>query len=130
VSPRSTVHSRPQNYNFKHLNAELKDKDKSIKNLVTYLFNKYLRDSLLIKDYWDADRCAIGLVDKSEKYLIYICTLGLAESRYFISLEDSPKDDPLKEYSLTYTPVGDFNDINLSELERRLVEHLRIKADQ
>ena len=55
--------------------SDLFDKHRSIEVLIDYLFQKYGKDKLLIRDYWDSDEYAIGIVDQSEKYLIYISTI-------------------------------------------------------
>jgi hypothetical protein len=102
------------------MDSKIIDKDLQIRRIVDYLFNKY-NEKILIKDFWDADLCAIGLSDKTEKYLIYISTFGLPIDRFNVVLENIPDN---KENSLI---VGEFNDIAFDKLERILVDHFRIK---
>jgi hypothetical protein len=98
------------------------NKDKSIFTLIEYLSQKYGRDNFKVKDYWNGDKCAIGLTDISEKYLIYISTIGLKDSGYYVALENPSKND-----ELPYEAVGEFNNLSLSELDKIFKEHLRIR---
>ena len=102
------------------MDSKIIDKDLQIRRIVDYLLNKY-NEKILIKDFWDADLCAIGLSDKTEKYLIYFSTYGLPIDRFNVVLENIQDN---KENSLI---VGEFNDITLDKLEKTLVDHLRIK---
>lgn len=104
------------------MDPNIQNKDASIKNLIEYLADKYGKDNFKTKDYWDGDNLAIGLSDKSDKYLIYISTRGLDNSRYFVALENPSKDN-----ELPYEPAGDFDNLQLPELERLFIEHLRIR---
>lgn len=63
------------------MKSSFASKDKRIKKLIDYLFQKYGEDKIKIKDYWDADKSAIGVADNSENYLIYISTFGVEGSR-------------------------------------------------
>jgi hypothetical protein len=54
-------------------------KDDRILEIVKHLFDKFGDDCFKIRDYWDADLCAIGLSDNSEKYLFYISTYNKQE---------------------------------------------------
>ena len=69
------------------MDSRLLNKDKQLKRIVELLLDKY-DNRILIKDFWDADLCAIGLCDKTEKHLIYISTFGLTVDRFNIVLED------------------------------------------
>ncbi len=91
--------------------------------MIDYLFHRYEKDNIKIRDYWDSDECAIGITDESEKYLIYISTIGLEESGYFVALENSAESN----HSLPYIAAGEFNNLGLAELEELFVNHLRIK---
>ncbi len=95
------------------------NKDKSLKRIVDLLLDKY-GDQILIKDFWEADLCAIGLCDKIQKHLIYISTLGLPIDRFNIVLED------LTDNKENLIHVGEFNDITIDRLESILKNHLMI----
>lgn len=97
----------------------LKHKEDRIKNLVLYLFKKFGVNSFKIKDHWDGDNIAIGLVDKNEKYLIYISALK-NNSRFFVALENPPID------SDKYEPAGEFENLTLKDLEIKFKKHLRL----
>jgi len=103
------------------MDSDIQNKDISIIKLVEYLMKRY-RGQFKIKDLWDGDRCAIGLTDITEKYLIYISTIGLDKKGYFVALEN-----PSKDKELPYEPAGDFDNLTLIELEDKFKKHLRIK---
>jgi GGDEF domain-containing protein len=98
----------------------LQSKDITIKQIVEHLQNKFGEAQVLIKDHWGEDNFAIGLVDKTEKYLVYISTLGMAEDSYYVSLENPSNN---KEYP--YTPAGDFQ-MPKEELEKIVQAHFRL----
>jgi len=103
------------------MNTVILHKDEKIKALIDHLETKYGADSFKIKDYWDGDDSVIGLVDTSEKYLVYVSTFGLGNSRYFVELENL-----IKESEAPYVSAGEYEDIELPELEKLFVQHLRI----
>lgn len=96
------------------------NKNKKIKSLLAHLETRF-GNNFKIKDHWESDLNAIRLTDNSETYLIYISIYDDQES-YFVSLENPPKS---KDFP--YEPVGEFNDISLSEVEKHFKNHLRIK---
>lgn len=49
-------------------------KNITIKNIVQHLQNKFGVDNIIVKDYWEADNCAIGLTDKTCELIVYIST--------------------------------------------------------
>lgn len=102
------------------MNSNIINKDLQIRRIVDYLLNKY-NENIIIKDFWDADLCAIGLSDKTEKYLIYISTFGLSIDRFNVVLEK------IKENKENFLKVREFNDITLDKLEKTLVAHFKIK---
>lgn len=83
------------------------------------MLNKYNR-RILIKDFWDADLCAIGLSDSSQKFLIYISTFGLPFGRFNIVLEN------LKDNREISSVVGEYSNVTSVELEKLLIGHLKI----
>jgi hypothetical protein len=95
------------------------NKDNQLKQTLNLLLKKY-DDKILIKDYWDADLCAIGLCDISENYLIYISTYSLLPGKHNIILEDiTDREKPL--------PIREYNDITFENLEEILKDFFKIK---
>jgi hypothetical protein len=105
------------------MNTVILHKDEKIKALVDHLEAKYGADNFKIRDFWDGDDAVIGFIDKSEKYLVYVSTFGLGGSRYFVELENLIKDN-----EAPYVSAGEFEDIELVELEKIFAEHLRISS--
>jgi hypothetical protein len=103
------------------MNLEDLDKDQKIKSTVKHLAEKFGDDKFKIKDHWDGDRCAIGLADKQGKYLVYICTYGRKD--FYVSLEDLSTVDDLR-----YEPVREFDNVDLDELEKIFIQHLRLET--
>ena len=97
----------------------LKNKDRQIIRIVDYLLHKYNK-KIIIKDFWDADLCSVGVCDKDERFLIYISTFELPINRFNIVLENllDNEDNPVN--------AGEFNDITIDELEKKVIEHLKI----
>ena len=102
---------------------ELINKEKRIQDLVEYLIAKHGSNRFLIKDHWVIDDTAIGLADLSEQYLVYISTAGFEVSQYYVALEDPAKNGS----DLPYTPAGDYDNLDLAEVEEMILRHLRIK---
>jgi hypothetical protein len=103
------------------MDSRIQKKDLSIKQLVQYLLQKY-RNQFKIRDHWGGDKFAIGLMDDSEKYLIYISTIGFDKAGYYVSLENPSEND-----EFPYEPAGEFDNLTLIELENIFKKHLRIK---
>ncbi|MGE5107681.1 MAG: hypothetical protein ACM3H8_09060, partial [Sphingobacteriales bacterium] len=61
------------------------NKDQTIKNIVDHLQNKFGSSNILIQDYWEEDNFAIGLTDKTKKFLTYISTFGLESNKFYIA---------------------------------------------
>ncbi len=96
------------------------DKSNQIKEIVNYFREKYGKDNVLIKDYWD-DYYAIGLTEKTGTYLAYISTISEKDNDFYLSLEDPSEDD-----NFPYSDAGIFDELSLSELEEILAKHLRL----
>jgi hypothetical protein len=95
------------------------EKDDKIKRTVKHLGDKFGHGKFKIKDFWEADLCAIGLTDIEEKHLIYISTCS--GEGYFVSLENlSVMDD------YPYERAGDFDNLDLDGLEKIFAKHLRL----
>lgn len=101
--------------NYSHL-----VKDERILETVNHLTSKFGTGHFKICDYWDADLCAIGFSDNSEKYLVYISTYQKSKNHYFVSFENTKLGN-----DIPYENAGDFDNVDLQELERLMKEHLR-----
>ncbi len=111
ANPNVVRHSFRTIMNYEQLN-----KDDKIKSVVRHLADKFGEDKFKIMDHWDGDLNAIGLVDNEEKHLVYISAYG--DNDYFVSLENSKTTD-----DYPYEPAGDFNNINIQELEKVFARH-------
>lgn len=104
---------------------ELKDKNlnksKKILFIVDYFQNKYGATNILINDNWESDKEAIGLTDKSGLFLAYISTVSDKDNDYYLALEN-----PSVNNELPYIPAGEFDNLNLTELENIVTKHLKI----
>ncbi|GAL85937.1 hypothetical protein MYP_3166 [Sporocytophaga myxococcoides] len=103
------------------MNYEELNKDEKIISTIKHLIDKFEIGNFKIKDYWDGDLCAIGLTDNEEKYLIYFSTYG--DNGFFVSLENLKLEGDL---DFPYEPAGDFNNVNLEDLEKIFIRHLRL----
>ena len=101
------------------------EKDIEIQKLTKYFLDKYGSTNILICDFWEIDLGAIGLTDRTKKYLVYICKDLRENNKYSVSLEDPPLDE-----SFPYTPAGDFDNLSIDEVEKFVVSHLRLKYDE
>ena len=97
------------------------NKNRKIISTVKHLADKFGDKSFKIKDHWDGDLNAIGLVDNEEKFLVYFS--AHADNDFYVSLENLEAID-----DLPYKPAGDFDNVDLLELERILIRHLGIKT--
>ena len=97
------------------------NKSKRIIYVLEFLQNKYGETNIVINDHWEADKEAIGLTDKTGQYLAYISTISDIDNNYFLALENPSVDN-----EIPYSPVGDFDNISLTELEKILTRHLRL----
>ncbi len=97
------------------------NKDPKIKLTVKHLADKFGEQRFKIKDHWDGDLCAIGLVDNEEQYLVYISVYG--DENFYVSLENlkTGGDHP-------YETMGDFDNVNLEGLEKIFARHLRLET--
>jgi predicted RNA-binding Zn-ribbon protein involved in translation (DUF1610 family) len=106
---------------IKKLKDKNLNKSKRIINIVEFLQDKYGEINIVIRDHWESDKEAIGLTDKTGQYLAYISTVTDKDNEYFLSLENPPAGN-----EKPYSPVGDYNNISLTELENILTRHLGI----
>ncbi|THU38123.1 hypothetical protein FAM09_15680 [Niastella caeni] len=98
------------------------NKSKKIMHVLAFLQNKYGETNIIINDHWEADREAIGLTDKTGQYLAYISTISNIDNNYFVALEN-----PSAYNEMPYSPAGDFDNISLTELEKILIPHLKLR---
>jgi hypothetical protein len=101
------------------LATETLNKSRRIIDIVKLFQNKYGESNIIITDNWITDKDAIGLSDKTEKYLAYISTISDKDDNYFLALEN-----PSTDKELPYSPAGNFDNISLLELEALLTKHL------
>ena len=99
----------------------MNNKSPKIVAIVNYLRTKHGTNKIIIKDHWDADENAIGLIDKTNKFLAYISTSNENENDYYLALENPPLN---KEFP--YSPVGEFDHLTLKELEQQLSKHFHL----
>ena len=102
----------------------MNNKDKTINEIIDYFQSKFGKTDILIQDYWEGDYCAIGLTDKTRQYLVYISTYGTEQNKFIVSLEN-----PSINNDLPYLPSGDFDNLSLENLEKIVIEHLRLNLD-
>jgi hypothetical protein len=100
------------------------DKSHRIQYVVKYLQDKYGKENILIKDYWQADFDAIGLTNNSGQRLAYVSTVSDKDDDYHLALENPPINN-----DFPYSPAGEFDNLSLTELERLLTKHLGLTVD-
>lgn len=105
-----------QNLKDKNLN-----KSKKILSIIDFFQAKYGTTNILIIDHWDSDKEAIGLTEKSKQFLAYISTISNRENDYYLALENPSVDN-----ELPYSPIGEFYNLSLIELEDKLIKHLKL----
>lgn len=105
-----------QNLKGKHLN-----KSKKILSIIDFFQTKYGTTNILIIDHWDSDNEAIGLTEKSKQFLAYISTISDKDNDYYLALEN-----PSVNNELVYSPTEEFYNLSLTELEDKLLKHLKL----
>lgn len=115
------------NGNVSEYIQKLKDsnlnKSRKILFIIDYFQSKYGAANIVVNDHWDADKEAIGLTDKTCKFLAYISTSSDKGNDYYIALENPPVDN-----DLPYSTAGEFDNLSLTELETILAKHLKLTA--
>lgn len=86
-------------------------KDPTIQQILSYLEQKFGKGSFSIANHWDADLCAVGLVDNSGRYLLYLNTYGKPKGTAHAELEDNATTDN------TNKPTQVFETLGTEELE-------------
>ncbi len=99
----------------------MEQKTKQIKQLIKYLIKKYSSVNIVVTDYWDADNTAIGIADKTKEYTVYIFDNERTDNKFYVSLENPPTTN-----NFPYIPAGDFDNLSAEEVEKIVIEHLKI----
>ena len=97
------------------------EKTPQIKQLTDYLLKKYGLTNIIVTDYWDADKTAVGFADKTKQYTVYITDKGKTDNKFFVSLENPPTSD-----DFPYTPLDNFDNLTAEEVEEILIKHLKV----
>lgn len=92
-------------------------KEECIKNLLKYLLTKY--PELIVRDLWEGDNCATGLVNRSETKLVYISTWEKPKGLFFVAMETS-----FTNINEKYDQVENFENVTIDELEELVKKHL------
>ncbi|CAN5588320.1 hypothetical protein BH10BAC2_BH10BAC2_20530 [soil metagenome] len=93
-------------------------KEERIENVLQHLLNKF-PEKLLVRDFWEADNCAIGLANQSETKLVYISIWEKPADLFFVALETSATNIKKK-----YDHVENFENVRIGELEELVKKHL------
>jgi len=104
------------------VSKSLQYKDKSIVSVVNHLSDKFGKESFVINDFWDADLCAIGLIDKKKKYLFYISTFLKKSGVYFVSCENILIADR-REHGVS----GNYRNIDIKKLDYLFIKHMGVE---
>jgi hypothetical protein len=97
---------------------------KSIKDVLTKLSQRFGQSNFAITDYWEADLCAIGIKNLTDKkHLIYISTNNLPKDFYFVEVEKANSENDLADYDV----VGNFENINFEELSQLVTKYLNLQ---
>jgi uncharacterized protein with ACT and thioredoxin-like domain len=100
----------------------MEQKDKKIKEIVKRLKVKFGQESIVLKDYWDADNFAIGLSNTEGENIVYISTWNKDEGKCYVSLEG-----PSEKENEVYEELGEFDNVSLLEMEQIVARHLNFK---
>ncbi|MBX7227023.1 MAG: hypothetical protein K1X55_13400 [Chitinophagales bacterium] len=99
----------------------MEQKTEQIKQLVSHLKKKYGSKNIIETDYWDGDNTAIGLTEQTKQYVVYIADNCKTDNKFFVSLENPPAVN-----DFPYTPYGNFENLTIDEVEKIVVNHLKI----
>ncbi len=98
------------------------NKDESIKDVISKLYERLGENSFDIVDHWKDDSTAIGIGSPSNhKILAYISTYGNEKGIYDIHLELAPTVDD----DFPYEDAGQFNFVNFEKLVEILCNHFK-----
>lgn len=75
-----------------------------------------------INDYWEGDRCAIGISSKTNSArLVYLCTFNMSSGTYYIECDEEIGTDQFRTVN-----IG--NNLTYAELVREMSVHLGTKT--
>ena len=102
-------------------------KHHTITRLLPRLRKRLGTDAFDVVDHWDADLCAVGIArPDGHARLLYICTHGLPNGRYFASLELPPAQGGEQWANHPYTPGAEFDSLSFDELVAVIRKHFVI----
>lgn len=96
-------------------------KDETILEVIKKLFDKFGESNFQLTDYWEADLCAVGIKNVTDrKYLIYISTFNCPIGFYFVEVEKSDSETDLADYSI----VEKFEKTDFDQLLKLFIKYL------
>jgi hypothetical protein len=99
-------------------------KHHTITRLLPRLRKRLGADAFDVVDHWDADLRAVGLARPDDHaVLVYVCTHGLPNGRYFASLELPPAQAGEPWANHPYTPAGERDRLTFEELVEVIRKH-------
>ncbi len=99
-------------------------KDKNIKQVLAKLYKLFGEANFCLTDFWDADLCAIGIKNLTDKqYLIYISTYRKPTDCYFVEVEKTKGEIDVANYDV----IGNFDEINFDELSKIITKYLNLR---
>lgn len=101
-------------------------KDKTIRKVLAKLCRIFGETNFYLVDYWDADLCAIGVKNLTDKkHLIYISTNNKPTDYYFVEVEKINSETDLENYDV----IGDFDEITFEELSKLITKYLYLQPN-
>src|SRR5262245_31754550 len=101
-------------------------KDHTITRLLPRLRQKLGDGAFDVVDHWESDLCAVGIARPDDHaQLVYVCTYGLPNGRYFASLE-FPAQGAEQSANHPYTPAGERDGLSFEGLVRIIQKHLSL----
>ncbi|MEZ5014950.1 MAG: hypothetical protein R2794_11725 [Chitinophagales bacterium] len=92
-------------------------------DLIFHLLEVFSTETLIIRDYWEADRCAIGLASVQSEKLMYISTYRKEKGLFYVEIDfKEPNTEKSKD-------VLRYDDVPMPFVEQMLVEHLGVFPD-
>ena len=99
-------------------------KDKTIHDLLAKLRGRLGENSFEIEDRWEADLCAIGIVNPdNRRSLAYISTYDLPEDQYYLELESLVEPDE----AMSFVMKARYKSVGFEKLLTVVAEHLGLK---
>ena len=99
-------------------------KDKIIKQVLAKLYRLFGEANLYLTNYWDADLCAVGIENLTDKkHLIYISAYNKPTDYYFVEVEKAESEIDIANYDV----IGSFNEINFEDLSKLITKYLNLQ---